>query len=124
LYCAFIEFSKAFDYVDRNSLWLKVKLSNNHSNSFECHLVVRQGQCSSPFLCSMFVNAIEESFIQQGVNGINLNTLKIFLILYVDDIVLFDDLQHNLNVLREYCQKWKLTVNTMKTKVMFFRKDG
>jgi len=53
----------------------------------------------------MFVNDIEESFIQQGINGIDLNTLKMFLILYADDIVLFadnaDDLQHNLNVLHE-----------------------
>ena len=51
-----------------------------------------------------------------------------FLILYADDSVLFaenaDDLQRNLNVLHEYCQKWKLTVNTMKTKVMVFRKGG
>jgi len=51
-----------------------------------------------------------------------------FLILYADDIVLFADnavdLQHNLNVLHEYCQKWKLTGNTMKTKVMVCRKGG
>jgi len=63
----------------------------------------------------MFVNDIEETFIQQGVSGIDLNTLKMFLILYADDIVLFadnaEDLQHNLNVLYEYLQKWKLNVN-------------
>ena len=39
-----------------------------------------------------------------------------FLIFYADDIVLFadtaDDLQHTLNVLHEYCQTSKLTVNT------------
>jgi len=95
LYCAFIDFSKAFDYVDRNSLWLKliklgvrgkmldivrsmyasvkskVKLSNNLSNSFECHIGIRQGECLSPLLFSMFVNDIEETFIQQGVSGID-----------------------------------------------------
>jgi len=73
LYCAFIDFSKAFDYVDRNSLWLKliklgvrgkmldivrsmyasvkskVKSSNNLNNSFECHLGVRQGGAYPPF---------------------------------------------------------------------------
>jgi len=100
----------------------RVKLSNNLSNSFECHIGVRQGECLSPFLFSMFVNGIEETFIQQGVSGIDLNTLKMFIILYADGIVLFadnaEDLQHDLNVLHEYCQKWKLTVNIMKTKVM------
>jgi len=54
--------------------------------------------------------------------------LKMFLILYADDIVVFaknsSDLQHNLNILHDYCTKWKLTVNTLKTKVMVFRKAG
>jgi len=34
---------------------------------------------------------IEEPFIQQGVSGIDLNTLIMFLILYADDIVLVAD---------------------------------
>jgi len=66
-------------------------------------LVLDKGNAYPPFLFSMFVNNIEESFIQQGVKGIDLNTLKVFIILYADDIVLFadnaDDLQHNHNVL-------------------------
>ena len=49
-------------------------------------------------------------------------------LLYADDIVLFADskaeLQTSLNVLYEYCQKWKLVVNTNKTKLMVFKKGA
>ena len=48
--------------------------------------------------------------------------------LYVDDIIIFgnspEDLQKSLAILEDYCSKWKLTVNTNKTKVMVFRKGG
>ena len=47
-------------------------------------------------------------------------------LLYADDIVLFADskaeLQTSLNVLYDYCQKWKLVGNTNKKKLMVFKK--
>ena len=78
LYCCFIDFSKAFDYVERNTLWAtliklgirgkmltvlksiyshvksSVRFNNNLSNEFSCFLGVRQGELLSPFylLCS------------------------------------------------------------------------
>ena len=52
--------------------------------------------------------------------------LSFFILLYADDIVLFgnsaSELQNSIDILEEYCQKWKLTVNTTKTKVLIFRK--
>ena len=74
LYCAFIDFTKAFDYVVRDNLWYKliclglrgnmlniiksmytsvksrVKFANKLGNEFECSLGVRQGECLSPLL--------------------------------------------------------------------------
>ena len=54
--------------------------------------------------------------------------LKLCLLLYADDIVIFsvssEGLQKGLDVLCDYCQRWKLTVNTDKTKVLIFRKGG
>ena len=45
-----------------------------------------------------------------------------------DDIVIFantqEQLQSSLDLLLEYCNKWKLTINVSKTKVMVFRKGG
>ena len=54
--------------------------------------------------------------------------LKLFLLLYSDDIILFanneENLQLSLNILENHCKRWKLKVNTQKTKVMVFRKGG
>ena len=73
LFCAFVDFTKAFDYVVRDILWYKliklgvrgkilnvvmsmykhiksrVKLDGNISVGFNCNLGVRQGECLSPF---------------------------------------------------------------------------
>ena len=52
----------------------------------------------------------------------------IYILLYADDIIIFgnspEDLQKSLATLEDYCSKWKLTVNTNKTKIMVFRKGG
>ena len=66
--------------------------------------------------------------MQNGVEGIDMGMLKLYLLLYADDIVIFsntsDDLQKGLDVLSDYCQRWKLSVNTEKTKIMVFRNGG
>ena len=75
----------------------------------------------SPVLFSMFLNDIKEEFIHKGLHGIDVNMFKVFLILYADDIVVFanssSELQKSLVLLFDYCQRWKLVVNTSKTKI-------
>ena len=135
LYCAFIDFTKAFDYIVHENLWSKliklgirgktlniiksmyqsvksrVKLQGQLSNAFSCALGVRQGESLSPFLFSMFLNDIEEVFIKNGLPGIDLDMFILFLTLYAYDIVIFanrqDELPNSLNALQEYCFKWK-----------------
>ena len=152
LYTAFIGFTKAFDFIVRDILWLKlikfgvrgkildiiksmyqsikskVKFNKNISSEFSCHLGVRQGECLSPFLFSIFLNDIEDEFIKQKCELIDIGTLKLFLSLYADDIVIFSEssegLQKALNTVYEYSQHWKLTVNINKTKIMIFRSGG
>ena len=106
----------------------QVKIENTMSEAFKCNTGVHQGECLSPFLFSMYLNDLEEELITNGVNGIDIGILKLFLLLYADDIVLFgktsEDLQHGLNILENYCNRWKLTVNTNKTKILVFRKGG
>ena len=84
LYCSFIDFSKAFDYVVRPNLWPKlirlgvrgkllnvvrsmydciksrVKVSNTLSNELSYMLGVRQGEYSSPLLFSRYFNDLEK----------------------------------------------------------------
>ena len=47
---------------------------------------------------------------------------KMFLLLYADDITIFantaEEMQNSLNLLSNYCERWKLKVKIMKTKVM------
>ena len=152
LFCAFVDFTKAFDYVVREVIWYKlikigvrgkilniimsmykhvkskVKINNSISIGFECNLGVRQGECLSPFLLAMYINDLEEEFHLKGSEGIDLGMLKIFLLLYADDIIIFAssavELQNNINILSEYCERYKLVVNTTKTKIMVFRRGG
>ena len=95
---------------------------------FLCSLGVRQGDCLSPFLFSIYLNDIESTFIREGFKGIDTGWLKLFLLLYADDIVIMADslneLQKGMDILRDYCERWKLTVNVNKTKVMIFKKGG
>lgn len=55
------------------------------------------------FLFSVYVNDIENEFIAKGANGIDIDALKIFLLLYADGIVIFaetpEDLQTSLGII-------------------------
>ena len=43
---------------------------------------------------------------------------------YKQMILKFLQLEESLNILSDYCRRWKLTVNVAKTKVIYFRKGG
>ena len=112
LYCAFIDFTKAFDYVVRDVIWYKllkigvrgkmldiiksiyqnvksqVKHNNNLSSSFTCNTAVRQGECLSPFLFSMRLNDLEDELRINGVHGIVIDLIQLFVLLYADNIIL------------------------------------
>ena len=53
---------------------------------------------------------------------------KLIILLYADDTVNFsgsaDGLHHALNTFSEYCDKWRLTVNTAKTIIIIFHSRG
>ena len=142
LYCAFVDFTKAFDFVVRDILWFelikfgvrgksvksRVKHDNTLSEPFTCNTGVRQGECLSPFLFTMYVNDLEAELAIKGILGINTGMINLCILLYADDIILFgktpEELQNALEVLEEYCKRWKLIINTNKTKAMVFRKGG
>ena len=84
------------------------KFNNKLGNEINCTLDVRQGECLSPLLFSLYLNDklfslylndIEEHFLNSGLEGIDINMFKMFMLLYADDIVIFansaEELQHS-----------------------------
>ena len=76
----------------------------------------------------MYLNDIEDEFFLNGIEGVDIHHIKLFLLLYADDFTIFSENaegpQSVLKLLSTYCQRWKLPVNTSKTEVMVFRRGG
>ena len=115
VYCAFIDYKKAFDFVDRVSLWNKllssgvngkllvvihimylnakscVKVDDKISDFFNCNVGVRQGENLSPLLFSIFLNDFEFS-VSRKYNGLS------FLSGEISDCLNDDDVEHFLKI--------------------------
>ena len=70
-----------------------------------------------------------EIFLQDNVNsGLNIDEIIVKLLLFADEMVILgrspSDLQNSLDLLHDYCQKWRLNFNITKTKIVVFRKCG
>ena len=152
LYCAFIDLKKAFDSISRVGLWyklihagidgklfrtirslyadvsLRVKCLTSFTDVFSCDIGLLQGEIMSPILFSLFLNDIEMQLADRGNEGITIEQLSIYLLLFADDAVIFSEppegLQKSLDNFEIYCKKWNLTVNVQKTKVVVFCKGG
>ena len=112
VYCAFGDYSKAFDLVDRASLWVKllsygvngrvfdvirslytkakscVKMNDKISNFFSCNTGVRQGENLSPILFAIYLNDFKHTMSNsyQGMSELandTQNELETFMKLYV-----------------------------------------
>lgn len=154
LYVAFVDFTKAFDYVDHTKLLetlqkdgisgkfycilrsmyesLKscVRVKGEFSEFFDCPRGVRQGCVLSPTLFSLFINQLAQHINESGRHGIQLlpGLMELFILLFADDVTLISStpfgLQNQLNCLKQSCVQLKLEVNIEKTKIIVFRKGG
>ena len=93
-----------------------------------CDLGLLQGEIMSPIPFSMFLTDVEMQLADNGNDGITLDQLTLYLLLFADDAVIFSEtpegLQKSIENFEIYCQKWNLTVNVDKTKIVVFRKAG
>ena len=148
-FCAFVDLEKAFDWVNRNLLLyrllchdiqgkmygaVKSILTNTQScvqlgnedctNWFENVCGVRQGDSLSPTLFSLYINDLVKTLKENGPL-LNIGGLLINILLYADDMVLMadneNDLQKLLEIMYDWCSKWRLSLNKEKTQVVHFR---
>ena len=103
-----------------------VRYKLSYSEFFSSSIGLKQGDPSSPLLFMLFVNDIVDNINSDIENNFTHNELKLFLVMYVDDQVVFarspETLQQMLKDIETYCQIWGLKINTSKTKVMIFEK--
>ena len=83
----------------------------------------------SPRLFIIFIIDMEIMLTRSEYRGIFVgNAIEVFLLLYVDDIVLVADtvleLQRKIHVVEQFCDKWGMEVNLTKTQVIVFRNSG
>ena len=144
LFCCFVDYQKAFDFIDRSNLWTKLIkqgitgkmfsiIRSLYSNVKACvkhngHLTdyfsptsgLMQGEVMSPILFSLYINDFEMHFIRENCPSVEIQLINLFLLMYADDTVLISEsaegLQRMLNALLSYTKKWNLTVNIDKTK--------
>ena len=104
LYCAFVDFSAAFDEVHRVSLWQKllcnaingkkilvinnmynnikscISHNNNLSAYFPCETGVRQGENLALVLFALFLNDLQFYMENNGCVGVELNEVQVRLL--------------------------------------------
>ena len=148
-FAAFVDFRKAFDFVDRGLLLhalLKrevdgnfyravkalyagttacVRVNNQYTDWFDTSIGVRQGDCLSPTLFSLFVNDLLKVLKDLNV-GVRVGEEKVGCLAYADDLVILAeneaDLQEAIQVLQEWCAQWQLIINSEKSNIMHFRR--
>lgn len=103
---------------------LKIKIKANLANYINITKSQLQGEICFPLLFALFVNDIDEHFLNVGANidGIN----DIFILACADDMIMFCDSPIDVNKklaeLHNYCKKNILYVNNDKTKILHFYK--
>jgi hypothetical protein len=141
LFTCFVDFTKAFDYVNRFALYYKliqrgvngkmlrlicdmynkakcrVKWKGQVGGEIESEFGVLQGGMTSPKLFTEFLYDLK--LYLDGRHGAVLGSDTITYMLYADDLVLCSDsdegLQNLINGLYTFCKKWHLIVSHTKT---------
>ena len=67
----------------------RARVFNRLGNEFYRSLGVRQWECLSRLLFSLYLNDIEEQFVHSNMDGLEVDMVKIVMLLYADDIVFF-----------------------------------
>ena len=150
LFVCFVDFSKAFDLVNRHILFFKIMKEGWHGRVIDTlrnlytktHFrVKRNGKLSAPIASTLGVN---QGGVASGLlfrkylkdlddylkkdAGVCINETILAHLLWADDLILFSDtekgIQKQLDGLKKFCENNRMIVNETKTKVMTFGKKN
>lgn len=151
LYVAFIDFRKAYDTVNREILFYRLKMlgiggiflnnikaiykkieylvtyKNGYLNPINSDCGIKQGCPLSPMLFNIYVDDISDTF-DQLCDPVCLTDIKLNHILYADDLALFsmtkEGLQRSLDKIHKFAEERHLSINIEKSKTLIFNKGG
>jgi exonuclease III len=147
LFVVFVDIQKAYPSVWRDGLFYKLRRAVPHINSnllailkdcitggetrivlqglqsepYTSSVGLREGAVESPTLFNYYVNDLMSALNNAGCMGATISENWLGA-LFADDIVLVsdgqEDMQKCLDVLYDFCRKWRLTISMSKTKLM------
>ncbi len=106
---------------------MAVKTAQGLSASFQSVMGVKQGCPLSPTLFGLYLDDLEDAMRakQHLLDSPSLNGVTLLALLYADDLALASTsmagLQAQLDVLRDYADRWGLNLNVEKTKAVIYR---
>ena len=147
-FCAFVDFQKAFDYVDNDFLLYNLHNKGINGNIYRavkaicsflssCVLVndrlthwlmvnsgVRLGDSLSPILFAVFINDLVQEINDTGL-GLKIENDLLALLMYAEDIIIlggmFNDTQTLPEILNSWCFQWGMKANIKKSHVVHHR---
>ena len=76
-----------------NNIKSCISINGEHSDYFQCHQGLTQGEHLSPIIFSLYLNDLENYLSVNGASCLEINVnnvyLKLFVLLYADDTVVF-----------------------------------
>ena len=111
------------------NLYRQVKCQIRTTGEMSCtqNNKAQQGERLSPIFFVEYINEVESRIYIIDSIGMNINRMKVSILMYVYDLVLLpqsdNELQLGINALHSFCTITNLTVNTSKSKCMYLKEN-
>lgn len=101
-----------------------VEIAGYVTDVFTMENGIRQGDVLAPTMFNIYVDSLLQDIKASGL-GVQFGDELISALMYADDLTIMasteEDLQTMINVVHEWCLKWRLQVNVSKTNVVHLR---
>ena len=152
LYTCFVDLEKAFDSVWGKGLLHKIRklgivgkmfdiiksiyekttysiiINGKLTSKSSSTKGIKQGDTLSTLLFNIYLNDLPEYLSKDSNDPVIIDNTELSSLMFVDDLVLVSTnntgLQQCIDNLSQYCNKWNLTINHKKNKIVTFSKTG